>query len=149
MLEVDSNRLDLGGVEVNASLDAVDVRLLQLLIAQTSSTHSLREQRLLVERHVVPALRQVRRTRRPLRVPERLRAAMRLESLRQIEGIQATGCQVHGDLDELMADDCCFASVGGRPEEVRVEDLLPVIIEALAAAFPVDRPAPGGDAPVR
>jgi hypothetical protein len=117
-------------VAANASLDAIDVALLRAVTARTGGRLDCRAQRRLINDHLIPLLRESGRPRWPPRLPVSYRQLMSEAAARGVAAIEAAGCHMHGDLDELLPGGETF---GDEQETSRVSqtDVLNAAIEAL------------------
>lgn len=140
MLGVDRDGFTLVDVDVNLSLDSVELRLLQIVLARCESTLSLRQRRRLVGAEIVPALRRLKRPRRPLQIPLTLWEEFLEESRRQVVGIQTTGCHVHGDLEDLVPNRKSFMA-DADASNVPVDDILSLAVDAWISSFTADAEA--------
>jgi hypothetical protein len=129
---IDDSRLTTAdAAAANTSLDAVDVELLRAVTARTSGRLDRRAQRGLINEHLVPLLRELDRPRRPLRLPASFQPLMSEAAARDMEAIAASGCHVHGDLDELLPGSEAFEGDQEATRHVAQTDLLDAAIDAL------------------
>ena len=131
VLGIDDSRLVTAGAHANASLDAIDVELLRRVTARTAGQLDRRAQRCLINDGLLPVLRGLDRPRRPFRLPASFQLLMTEAAARDIEAISATGCHVHGDLDELLPGGGTFEVDREAGDHVPQTDVLNVAIDAL------------------
>lgn len=135
VLGIDSARLSPAApAAVNASLDAVDTELLRAVTARTAGTLDRRAQRRLINLHIIPLLRQSQRSRQPLRLPAAFRSLMDQAAAQDMQAITAAGCNVHGDLDELLPGIDAFEEDREPGRQAAPADMLNAAIDALAAS---------------
>lgn len=131
VLGIDDSRVVTVGALANTSLDAIDVELLRTVTARTAGQLDRRAQRGLINDGLLPVLQRLDRPRRPFRLPASFQRLMTEAAARDIEAISATGCHVHGDLDELLPGGEAFEVDREARDHVPQADVLNVAIDAL------------------
>jgi hypothetical protein len=131
ILGIDDSRLVTASALANASLDVIDVELLRMVTARTAGQLDRRAQRGLINDRLLPVLQRLDRPRRPFRLPASFQLLMTEAAARDIEAISATGCHVHGDLDELLPGSGAFEVDREARDQVPQADVLNVAIDAL------------------
>lgn len=130
-LGIDDSQLVTAGARANPALDAIDVELLRTVTARTAGQLDRRAQRGLINDGLLPVLQRLDRPRRPFRLPTSYQRLMTEAAARDIEAISATGCHVHGDLDELLPGGGAFEIDREARDHVLQADVLNAAIDAV------------------